>query len=533
VARRTPLVLLLASASALTACAATPIASFTASPIAAQAPSTTTATTTATATSDPDGAGTTPPVVPTAPSATAPGAPSTTLAAGPPALPTTTQPVSGPPIEQVVDVGNAKPERFYDDYLSTALNDIQTWWAEQYPELFGDAFVPLEGGIFAAYPERTTAIPGCGGSGDSTYQDVSDAGAFYCPIGDFIAYDDGEDGVVYQLAETYGPSIVAVVMAHEFGHAIQQRLGTLDRDVPTVYTEQQADCFSGAWARRAWNGQAPGLPFTDSDVELGLIALVTVRDPIGNDVLEPGGHGSAFDRIGAFQEGFYYDLESCADLIDHPLPLQRNEFNNESDAANNGNAVFGDQPGQVIDLLNEDLRTYWPAQLAASGATMPELKITPVTDPTVNNCGDPVGLAESLAIFCSSSNEILFDVAGGRELYDDFGDFAVGYLIGRAWAEGVQTALGSPLQGESRGLASDCLTGAWIASAIAPEPGVSPPNHVLTISPGDLDEAVQTALVVGDPGLHDDIDGSAFERVAYLRLGVLNGLPACLAPIQA
>ena len=52
------------------------------------------------------------------------------------------------------------------------------------------------------------------------------------------------------------------------------------------------------------------------------------------------------------------------------------------------------------------------------------------------------------------------------------------------------------------------------------------------ISPGDLDEAVQTALVLGDDGIHDNVSGSAFERVAHLRLGVLNGLPACYAQIQ-
>ena len=455
-------------------------------------------------------------------------APATTALPG---LPTTTLPVDGPPIADVVDVGDAKPERFYDGYLSAALNDIQLWWSEQYPLLFGDEFVALEGGIHAAYPERTEPIPGCGTPADSTYQDVSDAGAFYCPQGDFIAYDDGEDGVVFQLAQEYGPSIVAVVMAHEYGHAIQSRVGTLNRDVPTVYTEQQADCFSGAWARRAWNGQAPGLPFTDSDIELGMVALVEVRDPVGYDVLEPGGHGSAFDRIGAFQEGFYYGAEACAGLIDDPLPLQNNVFLG-GDAATNGNAQFGYEDNQIIGLLNTDLLKWWRAQLGASGVALPELEITTVTDPASTNCGNPVGLAETGALFCEATNEILLDGVYARELYDDFGDFAVGYIIGRAWAEGVQVALGSELQGETRGLISDCLTGAWIGSAGSSAPGVPPLDHTLFISPGDLDEAIQTALVLGDPGINDNIDGSAFERVAYLRLGVLNGLPSCVAPIQ-
>ena len=61
--------------------------------------------------------------------------------------------------------------------------------------------------------------------------------------------------MIYELAERFSPSVVAVVMAHEFGHAVQSRTDELDRNVPTIYTEQQADCFSGAWARRVWEGQ--------------------------------------------------------------------------------------------------------------------------------------------------------------------------------------------------------------------------------------------------------------------------------------
>ena len=53
----------------------------------------------------------------------------------------------------------------------------------------------------------------------------------------------------------------------------------------------------------------------------------------------------------------------------------------------------------------------------------------------------------------------------------------------------------------------------------------------MIVSPGDLDEAVQTALLVGDSGLGDNLEGSAFEKIASMRRGVLNGLPTCLAEI--
>ena len=374
--------------------------------------------------------------------------------------------------------------------------------------------------------------------GNTSYQEVSDYGAFYCPDGDFMAYDDGELGVIYELAERFSPSVVAVVMAHEFGHAVQFRTGDLDRDLPTIYTEQQADCFSGAWARRVWDGLAAGLTFGDEDIRTGLIALVAVADPVGTSVLEPGGHGAAFDRIGAFQEGFIGGVDNCVGLIDKPLPLLPNEFDPATtDQLTNGDARFGWESGEIMALLIGDLSTFWPTQVTANGSTMPAVTLRPVSDPISDNCGDPEGMATFGAVHCAATNEVLFDEAFGRVLYDDFGDFAVGYVIGLAWAEAVQLALGSPLQGEPRALASDCLVGAWIGSRINFDPGTGPATTAapterhMTVSPGDLDEAVQTALVVGDRGLSDDREGSAFEKIAAIRRGVLSGLPTCLAEI--
>lgn len=488
---------------------------------------------------------TSPPTVPVDATTGPPPGPPTTNPPGPPTstgptttgLPVTTA-VPGPPValSSVVDVGDAKPERFYDVYLATAIADIEAWWTEQYPRLYGAPYEPLAGGIYAGYPERTSPIPACGFSGTTSYQELSDYGAFYCPAGDFMAYDDGEQGVIYQLAEAFSPSVVAVVLAHEWGHAIQFRTGDLDRDVPTIYTEQQADCFSGAWAGRVWKGEVPGLAFGDEDIRSGLVALVAVRDPIGASVLEPGGHGSAFDRIGAFQEGFIGGIDNCRELIDKPLPVLPNEFS--GDDLSNGNAEFGYEPGQIMDILARDLSVYWPSQLGVSGATMPAITVRPVTDPRTDHCGSPQRMQSYGAVFCPTTNEVLFDEATGRVLYDDFGDFAVGYVIGLAWAEGAQVALASQLQGETRVLASDCLVGAWVASAIPMfDAGTGPTTTVavtrqMQVSPGDLDEAVQAAIVIGDLGLGDNLEGAAFEKIAAMRRGVLDGLPTCLAEIS-
>ena len=97
---------------------------------------------------------------------------------------------------------------------------------------------------------------------------------------------------------------MGIVLAHEYGHAIQSRIGALDQFLATIYTEQQADCFAGAWAGQAYRGESPLLRLGDADVRAGLIAMLEVRDPVGTNQFVEGGHGSAFDRVGAFQEGF-------------------------------------------------------------------------------------------------------------------------------------------------------------------------------------------------------------------------------------
>ncbi|MEY2553493.1 MAG: hypothetical protein QOC57_1353, partial [Ilumatobacteraceae bacterium] len=76
------------------------------------------------------------------------------------------------PVQQgVIDFGANKTARPYDGYLTAAFSDIEAFWAAQYPAVYSSAFAPLAGGIFAAYPERTEPIPGCG-TPTTTYTDI-------------------------------------------------------------------------------------------------------------------------------------------------------------------------------------------------------------------------------------------------------------------------------------------------------------------------------------------------------------------------
>lgn len=472
--------------------------------------------------------------------------------APPPTLPPIVEPELNAeiPLENVVDVDASKPIRDYDAFLAVALTDIDQWWSRVFPEVYGEPYVPLEGGVYAGYPERETALPGCG-EPTTEYEDLALFVAFYCEFGDFMVYDDDNQDVLAPLADEFGAAVMGIVLAHEYGHAIQARIGALDRRLATILTEQQADCFAGAWTGQAYDGESELLRLGDADVRAGLIAMLSVRDPVGTSQFVPGGHGSAFDRVGAFQVGFLEGPGRCAELLDEPLSLVPNQFQGGADAILEGNAPYecedlrdlGFSEEQVAnctpapEFLADDLNDFWST---ASGDTFPQLQVVPTDDLDAVACGSPVRLADEVLV-CAETDTIAFDEPAVVDLYREFGDFTLGYFYGIAWAEVAQLNLGSTLTGEDRSLLNDCFTGAWVRD-ITPDAngrtargqdtdGDGFQDTGISSSAGDLDEAIRMAILEGDDGANVDEFGTAFEKIAALRIGALGGLAACQAEL--
>jgi predicted metalloprotease len=457
-----------------------------------------------------------------------------------PTAPSTTLPapsVSTPADPAAIDFGPSKPPKVYDDFLLAVMTDIETWWTEQYPAIYGEPFTPFDGGVYAAYPGRPDDIPGCGTS-STTYEEVQQYVAFYCGVGDFMVYDDGDDGLLAQLARDYGPGTIGTVFAHEFGHAIQLRAGNLDRALPTILTEQQADCFAGAWTARVANGESATVRYSDSDVTAGLIAMTKVSDPVGIDQFTEGGHGSGFDRVGAFQVGFTEGVARCAEILDDPLPLVPNQFTSFDDQNSGGNAPFGYTNDDLFGFLPNDLNLYWDQQLADTIPAMGPLELAVVNSSDDADCTDLRGNLDRGTALCAATGVVFVNEPAALDLYRSLGDFSVGYLLGSAWSEAVQESLGSDLTGEARALVNDCLTGGWVQTVILVDtptgldlPRPRADGRTSTVSAGDLDEAIQALLLVADPGTGDNVVGSAFEKIAALRTGVIDGTDACLAEL--
>ena len=432
-----------------------------------------------------------------------------------------------------IDVGANKPPRAYDEFLVATVTDLEVWWTEQYPAVYGEAFRPLQGSVIAAYPERRGRLPGCGAP-RTTYKEVVEFVAFYCGEGDFIIYDDGPNGLLAHLADEFGPATIGIVLAHEYGHAIQLRNNALDRRLPTITTEQQADCFAGAWAARAARGESTLVAFDDNDVRSGLIAMLEVRDPVGFDQTDPGGHGSGFDRVNAFQVGFTEGPARCAELIDAPLLLTPNEFVDAQDQRSGGNAPLDFTDNGLLTFLPDDLNLFWAEELDAEVPGFDGLTLELNDSISEVECDDLSGRFDDGGALCPSTGVVHLNGPLARELHSNaltFGDFSVGYLLATGWSEAVQRALGSDLEGEARHLQNDCLTGAWVKSVIPIAPFELPlPRHedrTSSVSPGDLDEAIRTQIRLGDAGTDDNVIGTPFEKIEAFRSGVLGGLSAC------
>lgn len=479
------------------------------------------------------------PFTPASTPATAPTDPTNTAVVPGSTVPgTTLPPIVEPelyadlPLSDFVDLGDAKPEREHDALVAVALADIEVWLAEEFPVVFGKEFEPLEGGIYAGYPERTDDIPGCG-EDTTSYDELTRYAAFYCQFGDFMAYDDGDNSILVQLSDAFGPAVLGIVLAHEYGHAIQARIGAFDDPLPTIYTEQQADCVAGAWAGRTYRGESDLLRLGDRDLRTGLIAMVEVRDPVGLSQLEDGSHGSAFDRVGAFQEGFVNGLSVCATLLDNPLTLMPNVFQPASlDEALGGNAAYDCSElspqfqEDCVDspvFLSDDLNDFW----ATIDPSFEPLAPFAVSDFSTFSCPNQVEITQEVA-YCPDTNAVAYDEPAILELYRDYGDFTLGYFFGIAWADVAQIRANSPLAGEARALLNDCLTGAWVLDITPSDSGaVNRPESGISASPGDLDEAIQMAILVGDVGANVNIVGSPFEKIASFRSGVIGGQDSC------
>ncbi len=387
----------------------------------------------------------------------------------------------------------------YDASIDATIADIQAFWSQTMPDVYGQQYEAIPADRIYPYSESNPP-PNCddGGQTKAPYQDVA-GNAFYCSNGDFVAYD--QQGLLPKLRDNFGEFAVGLVFAHELGHAIQARVGY--NPSATVYLEQQADCFAGAWAQHVAKSDDANVHLSTDDLDTALAGLLTLSDPSGIDGSQDGAHGNGFDRVSAFQDGYEGGAQTCADYANDPPAVTEAGYMSSTDEASGGNLSLD----ELLPTVEQSLQQYWASQ--SSKLTAP----TVTAGGTTTSGDSDGGVLTDAVTYSPSTDTVHYDAATLQDVNDNIGDFGSGMLVATAWASSVEQQLGKSLGTDAARRGAECLAGAWAA------------NTSSSLSPGDLDEAV-TVLVAAGKG--DTDRGTAFERVAAFRAGFRHGPSQCV-----
>jgi len=222
------------------------------------------------------------------------------------------------PGQVVADCTGAEANTNIDCLMAGASDSLDTYWAAELPKLGAE----YRSTNIVLFTESVST--GCGSA-------TSASGPFYCPPDETIYIDTAfYDELTTNYGATDGPLAEMYVVAHEWGHHIQNITGImngLDQQTTgpssdSVRLELQADCFAGAWVGAAPtilddNGVAFLEPVTDEQIANALSAASAVGDDRiqestqGQVTPETWTHGSSENRQKWFTIGYQGGPNAC------------------------------------------------------------------------------------------------------------------------------------------------------------------------------------------------------------------------------
>jgi predicted metalloprotease len=214
-----------------------------------------------------------------------------------------------PAAQQDFVLGTQSQDMSMEQFLTGVTKDVDSYWTG----VFKDEGRPEPRVSYAWIPSGQAASSACGTQGETA--------AAYCPGDDTIYIsEDFADGIysgglnqsLPGSSEGYGSAngdfAVAFIVAHEYGHQIQDELGLYSKygnTLPTMAFELQADCYAGTWAKHAADeGQ-----LESGDVQEALDTALAVGD-FSSDQRH---HGTPEQRADAWNTGFKGGSPSSCD----------------------------------------------------------------------------------------------------------------------------------------------------------------------------------------------------------------------------
>jgi predicted metalloprotease len=205
---------------------------------------------------------------------------------------------------------------------------VQDFWETAYPDQTGKPYEPI------------TTVRFQGSTSSACGQASAQMGPFYCPNDRKVYLDSTffDDMLTGQLGAEGGPFAIGYVVAHEYGHHIEDQLGILGKIRTTqgprsdsVRVELMADCLAGAWAKGAQQTQDAQGQTIISDLNQDDIArALDAAQAVGDDRIQKRSsgrvdadsftHGSAAQRMRWFNTGLRQGtIRSCDTFVTDSL----------------------------------------------------------------------------------------------------------------------------------------------------------------------------------------------------------------------
>lgn len=433
----------------------------------------------------------------------------------------------------------------FDRLVKNAIADVQAYWRRTYPQVSGGKPYPLlSGGIYSVDGSNLTADVR---RNACLRQDPSAASnnAFYCQADDSVVYDRDPQHLVAQLAAKYGDFMIAAVIAHEWGHAIQQRLGLFSSSsqTSTIVTETQADCASGAFIATAQQQQAAHFSITNQQLENTLLGYLQVRDPPPLSVQQIS-HGNGFDRLSAMADGISNGASYCFAQKFASRSFTERPFTSDVDYEQRGNLPYA----QMIDpapstpggsSLQTELNAFWGSAAQSVDKPWQDVSTKETDDPQCE------GSDTTEFNYCPSGNFVYFSDREATQAYNSLpdkqqnprtgqltlvdnapADYSLGTLFVYGWAMAVRSQLfQASTQDRDAILAASCYSGAFTASINTDDPSAS---GGFALSPPDMDEATAAVIrMVPEPEAYGAHGTTALDRIQSFTKGYFGGLPSC------